>query len=330
MRTHVLALLVTACGAPARPAATSALQPGDPARHAVQRVAVAPDVSLEVLDFGGSGEPIVLLAGLGNTAHVFDDFAPRLVAATGRHTVAVTRRGFGASSGPADGYDLATRVADDVAVADALHLARAVWIGHSIAGDELTGLAATHPDRAAALVYIDAANEHTPRALSVLDGAPDYRPPLPPPETVRDAASLTAARNAAIDVPFPVGEAAGQFEFTPRGPHPRGNPDAADKILAADAPQDFTAVHVPALVLLAVPSSAGEMIHGFSHLSAADQQAWHDTWWAVHTKMVDDTRADVVAHLAGAKIIEYPHGYHFLFLTSADQALADVSAFVAR
>ena len=47
----------------------------DPSRHQVQFVTVEDNVKLEVLDWGGSGRPIVLLAGSGNTAHVFDDFA---------------------------------------------------------------------------------------------------------------------------------------------------------------------------------------------------------------------------------------------------------------
>jgi hypothetical protein len=33
---------------------------------------------VEVLDWGGSLRAIVLLAGSGNTAHVFDEFAPKL------------------------------------------------------------------------------------------------------------------------------------------------------------------------------------------------------------------------------------------------------------
>jgi len=32
---------------------------------------------LEVLDWGGKGKPILFLTGLGNSAHVFSDFAPR-------------------------------------------------------------------------------------------------------------------------------------------------------------------------------------------------------------------------------------------------------------
>jgi hypothetical protein len=66
----------------------------DPSPHVTRFVSVDKDVRLEVLDWGGSGRPIVLLAGGGNTAHVFDDFAPKLRAHN--HVYGITRRGFGA------------------------------------------------------------------------------------------------------------------------------------------------------------------------------------------------------------------------------------------
>jgi hypothetical protein len=44
----------------------------DPSPHKVQFITVQERVQLEVLDWGGSGRPIVLLAGGGFTAHVFD------------------------------------------------------------------------------------------------------------------------------------------------------------------------------------------------------------------------------------------------------------------
>jgi hypothetical protein len=50
----------------------------DESPHTVRFVSVDSDVKLEVLDWGGSGRALVLLAGLGDTAHVFDDFAPKL------------------------------------------------------------------------------------------------------------------------------------------------------------------------------------------------------------------------------------------------------------
>ena len=53
----------------------------DPSPHRVQFIEAEKDVRLEVLDWGGTGRPVVLLAGLGNSAHVFDDFAPKLTRA---------------------------------------------------------------------------------------------------------------------------------------------------------------------------------------------------------------------------------------------------------
>src|SRR6201999_3601876 len=50
----------------------------DVSPHTVQFVTVDKDVKLEVLDWGGTGRPLVLLTGLGNNAHVFDTFAQKL------------------------------------------------------------------------------------------------------------------------------------------------------------------------------------------------------------------------------------------------------------
>ena len=67
----------------------------DSSPHKVRFVTVDKDVKSEVLDWGGTGPPLVLLSGLGNTAHVFDDFAPKLTAAY--RVYGITRRGYGAS-----------------------------------------------------------------------------------------------------------------------------------------------------------------------------------------------------------------------------------------
>jgi non-heme chloroperoxidase len=119
-----------------------------------QFVEVQPDVKLEVLDWGGTGRNLVLLAGLGSTAHVFDSLGPRL--AVHYHVIGITRRGFGRSSAPQTGYD-PRRLGDDVvAVLDALHVADPVLVGHSIAGEEMSAVSTYHPGRAAALIYLDA------------------------------------------------------------------------------------------------------------------------------------------------------------------------------
>jgi hypothetical protein len=70
----------------------------DTSPHIVRMIPVEPDIKLEVLDWGGTGRPLVLLAGLGNTAHDFDEFAPKLTARY--HVYGITRRGSGRPASP--------------------------------------------------------------------------------------------------------------------------------------------------------------------------------------------------------------------------------------
>jgi len=50
------------------------LQPAwlDPSPHTVRIAEVEPGTRIEVLDWGGSGRPLVLLSQLGQTAHIYD------------------------------------------------------------------------------------------------------------------------------------------------------------------------------------------------------------------------------------------------------------------
>src|SRR5262245_49501488 len=61
----------------------------DPSPHTTQYITVDQDANLEVLDWGGSGRPVVLLTGLGSSAHDFDEFAPKLTAHY--HVYGITR-----------------------------------------------------------------------------------------------------------------------------------------------------------------------------------------------------------------------------------------------
>ena len=135
------------------------------ARHIPQSKLVAVDnnVHLHYLDFGGNGPALVFLPGLGSTAYIFNDFAPRF---TDRfHVYALTRRGYGSSDVTNGGYELPNRVEDLQGFLQAVGIKRAVLAGHSIAGDEMTAFATKYPNQVAALIYLDAAYDRSdPRA----------------------------------------------------------------------------------------------------------------------------------------------------------------------
>src|SRR5687768_8222923 len=100
-----LVLLATACGGSPRESAVPNPPPApawtDPAAHRDGFVA-AGGVRLNYLDWGGSGPNLILIHGLGDNPHVFDDFVPALGGKF--RVVAYARRGHGRSSkeGPFD------------------------------------------------------------------------------------------------------------------------------------------------------------------------------------------------------------------------------------
>jgi pimeloyl-ACP methyl ester carboxylesterase len=114
-------------------------------------------IRLHYLDWGGTGPTLLFLTGMGSSAYIFSRFAPRF---TDRFRVlALTRRGQGDSDYPETGYDADTLTEDIRQFMDALHVEKAIFAGHSLAGVELTHLAATYPNRVEKLIYLDALDD---------------------------------------------------------------------------------------------------------------------------------------------------------------------------
>ena len=158
MRLLLVAVALLAFGPPSVARATDH-KPAvcdDHTPHKVRMVEVALGVELEVLDCGGKGRAMVLLAGGGDNAHVYDNFAFQFT--DHFHVYGITRRGSLPSSQPRTGYDVPTRAADDIAVLDALGIDKAVFVGHSLAGSKLSALGLKYPARVDKLVYLDAAD----------------------------------------------------------------------------------------------------------------------------------------------------------------------------
>jgi pimeloyl-ACP methyl ester carboxylesterase len=124
-----------------------------------QAFVTANGIKMHYLDWGGTGDVVLLLAGFNNDAHVFDVLAPSFTDKF--HVIGLTRRGFGATDRPAAGYETATRVEDIREFMDAMKITRLHLVGHALAGDEMTSFATRYPKRVMKMVYLDAAYDRT-------------------------------------------------------------------------------------------------------------------------------------------------------------------------
>ncbi|WP_134498113.1 alpha/beta fold hydrolase [Microvirga pakistanensis] len=112
-------------------------------------------ITLHYLDWGGDGPVLVLVHGIGDNPHVFQDFATCLRADF--RIIAYARRGHGRSDAPPGPYDGSMLTEDLHQLLDALGIQQAHLLGWSMGGNEITELAGRYPDRVGALVYLDAA-----------------------------------------------------------------------------------------------------------------------------------------------------------------------------
>ncbi|MBV8398521.1 MAG: alpha/beta fold hydrolase, partial [Acetobacteraceae bacterium] len=121
--------------------------------------------SVHVRDFVGSGAAFVLLHGFPDNSHIYDDLIPHLVSA-GRRTVTIDFLGFGSSDKPEGAaYSFAQQLGDVEAVVDALKLEKVVLVGHDAGGPAAVNFALKHPERAAAVVLMNAFYGEAPGLL---------------------------------------------------------------------------------------------------------------------------------------------------------------------
>jgi non-heme chloroperoxidase len=295
----------------------------DPSPHAIQFVPVAQDVRLEVLDWGGAGRPIVLLAGGGDTAHAFDDFAPKL---TGEfHVYGITRRGFGESSFAPVTSGAETWGDDVLAVLDALKLERPVLAGHSIGGQELSSIGTRFPNRVAGLVYLDAGypyafdNGKTPtfEEISKLSF-----PQTPAPRDA-DLASFDALRQYNIRVlgfPFPEGELRHKRSVTPDGRvgPPRAAPGGTSLLKVMTK---FAQIPTPALFLVS-SQSPGVWAETSTDPKTQEQMA-------ALNGFLERQATAIREGLPGARVVKLTRANHYVHLSNEADVLREMRAFVA-
>lgn len=324
-----IAIALAACGttgdqAKAPPAETTWT---DPAAHTEGFVATATG-PLHYLDWGGAGPNLVLIHGLGDNPHAFDDLVPAL---GGRfRVVAYARRGHGRSTkqGP---FDPATLVADLVAVMDSLKIESAHLAGWSMGGNEITAIAGAHPSRVGKIVYLDAGYDWADPSFAAAFG--ETPADLTAPETAR--ASLDAFRAWQRTVWFPGVADGARLEAYVRGlveiqPDGRAFPAIHDTVMAKlsealmTSRRDYPKVKVPALAIYATT---------FFDVERGDsaQRAKMAAWEAKHIATFRAaSKARIVKELAGVDTMSVPGTHMDFVFNSRDQMTAAIIGFLSR
>jgi len=111
-------------------------------------------IRLHYRDWGGQGEVLLFLAGMGCAAYIFDGIAPQFL--DSHRVFGLTRRGHGKSDCPDTGYDADTLSEDIIQFLSAMKINQVILIGHSMADIELTTVASKHPEKITKLIYLDA------------------------------------------------------------------------------------------------------------------------------------------------------------------------------
>lgn len=331
LRSLAVLAAVMACvsaGASARAAASAA--PADPPR--CTPTAIGADgfcsvggVHLHYVDWGGTGPAVILLSGLGDSARIFDDLAPRL--AHGHRVLAITRRGYGLSDHSQTDYSNTALVGDILGLMDALNIPKASFVGHSVAGGELSTLGARHPDRVERLVYLDAAYDRT-RALELTTNVPKTAGPTDADRASIDAmvrwrgyslgSRSRAVRENVVDT----------MRMSPGGLVPATPATVMLAVLAGDvaAKPDYLAIAAPSLALYSSKDIAEQVPPGTTatvRRDIADYETHTIRPWMLRAQadFLEQKRCGVAAEL--------PRSTHYFFLTSQDWTARTILGFLA-
>lgn len=303
----------------------------DTSPHRVAFVRTPDGARLEVLDWGGRGEPLVLVPGLGSTAHVFDTLAPTL--RDRFRVIAVTRRGFGASTRATGGYDTPTLADDILRAMDARGIRRAVLAGHSLGGAEVTWLAVHDPARVAGVALLESYCYGCPPPKGI-PSPPSVKAEGPPLATDRDRASVQAwavHKARIVGAALPPGEVLATVQVDRRGAIV---PDArVTRAIAAvrrgATPSDLRHVTVPAVLVLGFPRTARDLIP-WDDAPTRSQLASAAAWLPFVRWSKREWATRFMQLTARGTVVMVPGAPHHVFLSDPGRVAEALQALAAR
>lgn len=147
------------------------------------------EINLHYLDWGGSGQPLVLVHGFGDSPYIFEDLAASL--RSDFRVIAYSKRGHCKTVTTDSHYDNSTLVLDLKLLLDSLQISKANLLAHSMGGNDITEFAIRFPDMVDKLIYLEAGYDLSDEAFKKMVTA---MPKSPFPDST-DLSSLNAYRD---------------------------------------------------------------------------------------------------------------------------------------
>ena len=262
----------------------------------LKTVELSTEVNLPYAEQGDPfGVPVVFLHGFLDSWHSFERVLPHLPESI--CAFAITQRGHGDASRPASGYSIADFSADLAAFMDALDLATAVIIGHSMGSAVAQRFAIDKPERTTGLVLIGASSTAagTPAARSFWDTTVSKLTDPVDPALVRQ-----------------------MIESTLTQPMPQEFLDTAVR----------EGLKVPAFVWRAAFESRWRPESDFSAELSKIKTPTLIVWGDQDARYPRSEQEALVRAIAGARLVTYPGAGHLLHWEEPERFSADLVTFI--
>jgi non-heme chloroperoxidase len=292
-------------------------------------------IKLHYLDWGGEGDLILFLAGMGCNAYIFDGFAPRFTDKF--HVMALTRRGHGESDHPETGYDVDTLTEDIHQFMDALRIEKVILAGHSMANVELSHFSALYPERVLKLIFLDAAYDRSSASYKDMREKNPLRKIQPPGLDVdyyteqdyfaamkRAYPSFTVVWSEAMEE-----QSLHEIMKTPDGKVVDRMSDTISKTimdtLTSYVPED-SKIMTPTLSFFAI-SDGGDYISD-DWMTEEQKTQVMDHFETTANSWARENIEQFRQNVPHAKIIEIPQGHHYCFIKQEELVYEEMRRFL--
>ena len=300
----------------------------DPSPHKNGFV-TANGIRINYLDWGGSGPALILVHGLGDNPHLYDDFAPAFT--DHFRVIAYARRGEGDSEAK-EPYDGVTLAEDLRGLMDTLGIGKAHLAGFSMGGNEITAMACMHPERVDRIVYLDSAYDWAdPAVVAAFKAIPVSFSPGD-----KDMSSLNEFRKFVRAVWFPSVRDPSVFEAFMRDSVVVRPLDGSVRLNEGEAAwqalfnslinyrREYSKVHSPALAIYAA-TMADSTEHQKPNVRA-DSLAWEEKYVASFRKA---SRERAQRELPNVEVMQVRCSHRDLVFACRDTITAAMKRFLA-